>query len=244
MSGAMGGVEAIVFDLGGTVLEIRHDALAAILARHDVAPAAGWERAAERLGRARMEAAFAAAASRDEVWRTFFEGMMESAGTREEARAGVFEDVVRFHREHHLWGREFAGMGDAVLALRAGGYRTAVISNSDGRAPEVLERLGLLARFELVIDSHEVGVEKPAPGIFRLACERLGLPPERCAYVGDVMAFDVLGARAAGLVPVLFDAYGSYDDVPAGIARASGPAELLALFPGRAALAPRAQGAA
>ncbi len=233
MSRAFDAVQAIVFDLGGTVLEIRHDAIAAILARHDAAPAPGWERAAERLGRAHMEAALRAGAARAEVWRAFFEGMMESAGTREAVRALAFGDIARFHREEHLWGRELGGMGEAVDALRARGYRTAVVSNSDGRAPQVLARLGLLERFELVIDSHDVGVEKPAAGIFLLACERLGLAPAQCAYVGDVMAFDAEGARAAGLVPVLFDFYDSYDAAPEGGVRVTGPGELLELFPGR-----------
>ena len=79
-----------------------------------------------------------------------------------------------------------------------------------------------------------MGVEKPDARIFQLACTQLGLAPASCAYVGDTLAFDAEGSRAAGLVPVLFDAYGSYDEVPAGIARVTRPAELLALFPGRA----------
>jgi putative hydrolase of the HAD superfamily len=231
---AVAEVVAVLFDLGGTVLEIRHDAIAGILARHGAAPAPGWEPAAERQGRVRMEAAYAAGADRSAVWRAFFEGMMESTGTPPAVWGPAFEDVARHNREHHLWERELAGMGDALEGLRARGYRVAAVSNSDGRAPDLLARLGLAERFELVIDSHLVGVEKPDVRIFQLACAQLGLAPARCAYVGDVLAFDAEGARAAGLVPVLFDAYGSYDDVPAGIARVTGPADLLALFPGRA----------
>jgi len=234
-AGRLGDVDAVLFDLGGTVLEIRHEAIADILARHGAAPAPGWERAAERQGRVRMEAAYAAGAERSTVWRAFFEGMMESTGTPEAAWTPVFEDVARHNREHHLWERELPGMGDALDTLRARGYRVAAISNSDGRAPDLLARLGLAGRFELVIDSHLVGVEKPDARIFHLACERLQLAPERCAYVGDVNVFDAEGARAAGLVPVLFDAYGSYDSAPAGGARVTGPADLLSLFPGRAA---------
>jgi len=233
-AGRPGDVDAVLFDLGGTVLEIRHDAIAEILARHGAAPAPGWEHAAERQGRLRMEAAHAAGADRSAVWRAFFEGMMESTGTRPDAWAPAFEDVACYHREHHLWARELPGMGGVLDALRARGYRVAAISNSDGRAPDLLARLGLAEHFELVIDSHLVGVEKPDKRIFHLACERLELAPARCAYVGDVLAFDAEGARCAGLVPVLFDAYGSYEDAPAGGARVTGPAELLALFPGHA----------
>jgi putative hydrolase of the HAD superfamily len=44
-----------------------------------------------------------------------------------------------------------------------------------------------------------VGVEKPDPAIFSLALDALGLPAERCIYVGDSVFFDVRGARAAGI---------------------------------------------
>jgi putative hydrolase of the HAD superfamily len=85
-----------------------------------------------------------------------------------------------------------------------------------------------------VLDSRDLGVEKPDPRIFLDACARLDLPPARCAYVGDVVAIDVEGSRAAGLHPVLFDAYGSYTpEASGGAPRAAEPAQLLGLFPDR-----------
>lgn len=226
-------IEAVLFDLGGTVLEIRHDVVADILARHGVAVGEGWEAKAERAGRRAMELCLRAGAPPDEVWRSFFEGMMIGAGAAPEVSARAFPAVRDFHRAHHLWNRVLPGVKDALGELRARGYRVAAVSNSDGRARAILEGLDLLESFEFVIDSHDVGVEKPAPRIFHLACARLGIDPARCAYVGDVLEFDVEGARAAGLVPVLFDAYGSYDHVPPDGARVKGAAALLALFPGR-----------
>ena len=227
-------VDAILFDLGGTVLEIRHDAIAAILARHGGSLPAGWREVGERGGRRRMEEVLRAGAAPDVVWRAFFLGMLEAAGVPPEIAMRAFDDVRAYHRTEHLWNRALPGMPEALTELAARGYRVAAVSNSDGRADALLARLGLAQRFEFVVDSHDVGVEKPSPRIFAIACERLGLPPGRCAYVGDVMAFDVEGARAAGLVPVLFDAYGSYDHGPADGAHARGPAELLALFPAHA----------
>ena len=221
-------VDAIVFDLGGTVLEIRHDAIAAIVARHGGTMPPGWRDEGERGGRRRMEEMLRAGAAPALVWRAFFLGMLEAAHIPNEVAVRAFDDVRDYHRTEHLWNRALPGMPEALGELAARGYRLAVVSNSDGRADALLARLGLAKSFEFVVDSHDVGVEKPSPRIFEIACERLGLPPERCAYVGDVMAFDVEGARAAGLVPVLFDAYGSYE---AGPNHARGPAELLALFP-------------
>ncbi len=226
-------IEAVLFDLGGTVLEIRHDAVADILAGHGVAVFEGWEAGAERAGRRAMELRLHEGAPPDMVWRAFFEGMMVAAGATPEESVRAFPEVRDFHRAHHLWNRELPGMKDALGELRVRGYRVAAISNSDGRARALLEGLGLLESFEFVIDSHDVGVEKPAPRIFHLACERLGIEPAHCAYVGDVMEFDVEGARAAGLAPVLFDVYGSYAQGPTDGARVAGAVELLALFPGR-----------
>jgi putative hydrolase of the HAD superfamily len=50
-------------------------------------------------------------------------------------------------------------------------------------------------------------VAKPDPRIFAPALAALGLAAERVAYVGDSVAIDVRGARAAGLEPVLLDPY-------------------------------------
>ena len=58
-----------------------------------------------------------------------------------------------------------------------------------------------------------MGVEKPDPEIFRFALKELSLTnsPEKVLYVGNEYKADVLGARAAGLVPVLIDPRGDYE---------------------------------
>jgi 4-nitrophenyl phosphatase len=49
-----------------------------------------------------------------------------------------------------------------------------------------------------------VVVGKPEPSLFRIALERLGLPPDRAAMVGDSVESDVAGGRAAGMRTVLY----------------------------------------
>jgi putative hydrolase of the HAD superfamily len=239
-------IAAILFDLGGTCLELDHPRIARAVTGHGGEVADGWVAAGERAGRADMEARLASGAPPEQQWRAFFDGMVRAAGAPQGALDAIFDELVAFHREHHLWGRVLPGMPAAVRTLAHRGYRVAAVSNSDGRAEWLLARLGLLDAFEFVIDSRILGVEKPDPRIFLEACRRLGLAPAECAYVGDVLGIDVDGARAAGLWPVLFDAYGSYEPdgptgavVPAGTARATGPGDLLAFFPART----RAEGA-
>jgi putative hydrolase of the HAD superfamily len=65
--------------------------------------------------------------------------------------------------------------------------------------------------FEVVIDSSEVGMRKPDPAIYRLACERLGVAPDRAAFVDDVPT-NIEGARAVGLTAILFTTTGEVLD--------------------------------
>ena len=94
---------------------------------------------------------------------------------------------------------------EALGLIRAAGLIAAVISNSNGSVRAILDGLGLGAYLDFVLDSSEVGVEKPDPRIFRLALERSGLGPGQAIYVGDLYSVDVLGARAAGLAAFLLD---------------------------------------
>jgi HAD superfamily hydrolase (TIGR01662 family) len=224
-------VLAVVFDLGGTCLEVDHPRMAEALAARGLPPGEGWVSRAERAGRMRLEALLAAGRGNEEPWRAFLLAMLESAGAPPDVADLIFEELRAFHRRHNLWNRVMPGIPETLRALAGRGYRVAALSNSDGRAEALVSRLGLAHEFEFVIDSSEVGLEKPDPRIFHLACDRLRLHPSRVAYVGDVEGIDVAGARAAGLAPVLLDVYGAYDTASAP--RVAEPAQLLGLFPDR-----------
>jgi len=58
-----------------------------------------------------------------------------------------------------------------------------------------------------VIDSGAVGVMKPDPRIFHLALDAMAINSADAWYVGDMPGIDVVGARAAGLHPVVMDPY-------------------------------------
>lgn len=88
----------------------------------------------------------------------------------------------------------------------------AVVANWDSNLPSCIEELGIRKFFSAIIASEAVGVEKPDPAIFRRAADELSLSVEtdRILYVGNEYRADVLGARAAGLTPVLIDRDGLY----------------------------------
>jgi putative hydrolase of the HAD superfamily len=90
----------------------------------------------------------------------------------------------------------------------------SVISNANGTVRAKLERVGLAGYFEAILDSHEEGVEKPDPAIFRRAMERTGAAPSGSLYVGDMYHIDVVGAREAGMEAVLLDPADLHADKP------------------------------
>ena len=80
-----------------------------------------------------------------------------------------------------------------------GRSRLAVISNFDGRLRRVLGDLGVLAKFESLFISSELGCEKPDRAIFRKALESMNAGPGRCIHAGDDPERDWAGAAAFGL---------------------------------------------
>jgi len=86
-----------------------------------------------------------------------------------------------------------------VRALRAGGWRVAVVTNGDAHAQRAkLEHLGLPALLDALCISGELGIRKPDPRIFEVAAARCGEELDGAWMVGDAEA-DILGARHAGI---------------------------------------------
>jgi HAD superfamily hydrolase (TIGR01509 family) len=202
------GVRGVLFDAGGTLIHLDGERICRA-AGVDVDSAA-FSRA-ERDSMAAMRSWILANPTSTDRERVpvFFDGILTRLGIAEEDRR-----------------REAAR---AVETLRSRGYRTGVVSNADGRVRRLLEEAGLAPHLEVVIDSAEVGVEKPDPRIFLAATGRIETEPSACAYVGDIYEFDVVGARAAGLRPILIGP----GEAPASdpVMRVERLPELLELFP-------------
>jgi putative hydrolase of the HAD superfamily len=92
-----------------------------------------------------------------------------------------------------------------LTSLRGSGLRLAVISNRDQPYEQEMEELGLAQFFSFSLAGGAINARKPEPEVFWHACQRLEVAPADSAYVGDNYFADVVGARAAGLIPVLYD---------------------------------------
>ena len=89
------------------------------------------------------------------------------------------------------------GARDALDAARARGLALALASASRN-APELLQRLGVAHRFDVVVDPATLARGKPDPEIFLRAAAALRIAPERCLGVEDANA-GVAAIKAAGM---------------------------------------------
>jgi putative hydrolase of the HAD superfamily len=85
--------------------------------------------------------------------------------------------------------------------LRAAGLGLAAVTNAPGgHQRSKLAAVGLIDAFDVLVIAGEVGVAKPDPAIFQLACARLGVRPDQTVHVGDRLDLDARAAVDAGLV--------------------------------------------
>lgn len=90
---------------------------------------------------------------------------------------------------------------DAAPCLESlAGQPLGIISNG-AREQQIgkLQRAGLLQYFSVMVYSEDVGLGKPASGIFFEACRRAGDPPGKCVHIGDNVEADVIASRAVGI---------------------------------------------
>jgi putative hydrolase of the HAD superfamily len=111
--------------------------------------------------------------------------------------------------------RAFPDARPALEALRSGGLRLVVVSNWDCSLPTVLDRIGLAPLLDGVVASAVAGARKPSPAIFEWALSMAGVSAADAIHVGDSVADDVEGARAACIEPVLLRRDGGAG--PAGV---------------------------
>lgn len=182
---------------------------------------------AEIAARSEAAAAYAAGLPDREAVSRYFRAVLSGAKVSGEDLEETIE-LLR-HGVRRLWSVVRPGTRETIQEIRQRGYVVGVVSNSDGSVELMLAERGFGGYFEFVIDSALVGIQKPDPRIFHLACARAGVPPNMAAYVGDLPGVDVLGASRAGLIPVLLDPGDSFTDVEC--LRIHDISELLRLLP-------------
>jgi putative hydrolase of the HAD superfamily len=196
---ASGGVEAVIFDWGGTLTP--------------------WRTVDFRAEARALARAVAGAAEEDHpihAARLHEAGRTVWAWSRDEQRSATIADLFRVAGLEHdperlgdyydFWLPHTHTDPEAVPLLdrlRRGGVRVGVLSNTiwprEWHAG-FFERDGLAGLIDADVYTSEIPWTKPSPHAFRAAMDALGVAdPARCVYVGDRLYDDVWGARSAGM---------------------------------------------
>jgi putative hydrolase of the HAD superfamily len=206
-------IKALMFDFGGTLAFLDYELLAREFSREGRKLDALKLEHAEYAGRAAIDKHLMSAGNSNATaaaYELFFRGWMRAAGIPEEEFREHAERFGAIHREATLWRVVRPGTFEALDAFKSAGYKLAVVSNAEGQVEADAKRFGLAKYFDVIIDSHIVGVAKPDPRIFQIALERLGVGPDEVKFTGDIYSIDVEGARAAGIEARLVDQHDRY----------------------------------
>lgn len=85
-------------------------------------------------------------------------------------------------------------------------YKLGLISNWDESLSGILQDLGILAYFDSITISWDIGVSKPDIEIFRSALEDFpDVKPKESVYIGDDYLTDIIPAQQLNIFPILFD---------------------------------------
>ena len=209
-------IDTVFLDAGGVLVHPNWVRVAEALGRRGVATSAAALTAAEPNAKREMDLATVMARTDDRQrgW-IYFEAVLRHAGldAATPAASEALAEMRAYHDAHNVWEHVPEDVVPMLTALRALDVRLVVVSNANGRLHEMFDRVGLTPHVDVVLDSHEWGVEKPDPRLFHLALTESGASAATTIHVGDFFHIDVVGARAAGLAEaVLFDIAHLYAD--------------------------------
>ena len=144
--------------------------------------------------------------SEDEFWLNYTVRSLRAFGCPEPRLQEIASQVHAYMTyEHKPVSWVPPDVPETLRLLQAAGYQLGVVTNRSRPCAEELAQLGLLEFFELALTAGEANAWKPDPAIFTQALQRLGASASAAVYVGDNYYADVVGARLAGLQPVLLD---------------------------------------
>jgi len=204
-------IQAVAFDMGGTLENIYYDDIVQVQATRGLLELLAARGLDPGLPLSDLQAAVLTGMKAYQEWReeseielpperVWTEYIFANSGLPKDKLAAAAEELALFY-ETHYYIRTLRPEAPAALeTLRARGFRLAIISNIISRqlVHRQLAEYGIAHYFDPVVTSSNFGWRKPNARIFYEAARLMGLTPVACAYVGDMISRDVIGARRAG----------------------------------------------
>jgi 2-haloacid dehalogenase len=187
----MAEVEAVVFDAYGTLLDVN-----AAMARHAKRIGPNWEAVSAdwRLKQLEYSWVRSLAGRHRDFWRLTEEALAFAAAHHGITDAALLADVLKAYRCLDA----YPDVVPALEALRGAGLKRAILSNGEpAMLKEAARHAGIEPLLDAVLSVESVGVFKPDPRVYRLACDRLGVPSARIAFVSS-NPWDAFGAASFG----------------------------------------------
>ena len=130
-----------------------------------------------------------------------FEVEARALDTTGKAEALVGERVIAL-----LAGEIRPQMVAALDALKRHGLKIACLTNNisgggEGTSERQSRVAQVMARFDAVVESSKVGVRKPEPRFYELACEMLAVQPHECVFLDD-LGINLKPAKAMGMTTI------------------------------------------
>jgi putative hydrolase of the HAD superfamily len=208
---AVNPIRAVVFDMGGTLEELYYDDAVRLEATRGLQELLRGRGLDPGLSLPDLMAAVLEGMGAYQTWReeteielpperVWTDYIFPAHGLARERLAAAAEEIAFFYETHYHVRSLRPEAPATVEALHKRGFRLAIISNIVSRqmVPCKLVEYGLVDYFNPVVISSGFGWRKPSARIFEEASRLMKLPPASCAYVGDTIARDVIGARRAG----------------------------------------------
>jgi 2-haloalkanoic acid dehalogenase type II len=196
-------VRAVILDFGGTLADGHIDWDEYHRSIHGLLKGLGFSIELGRLKRAinaSLERLEKVRARGDEL-------TLEEVYAHALSKLGIPQDNETLGLIHDLFRRHFKTTlypcTEDVLEELSKRYKLALLSNTMSDKPRiVLQQIGLIDHFEVVVCSRDLGIRKPNPQIFSYVLEKLGVEPEEAIHVGDSIEADMDGASSAGITAI------------------------------------------
>lgn len=191
-------MKAVLWDFGGVILASPFDAFRRYEIEHDLP-----EDFIRRVNATNPHANAWALLERSEVSPDEFDGLFatESAALGHRVPGA---DVLAL-----LAGEVRPDMVAMLDRVKAAGFRVACLTNNiiggdDGPPVDearAVQITAIMDRFDVIVESSRIGVRKPEPRFYEIACEMLGVQPDECVFLDD-LGINLKPAAAMGMTTI------------------------------------------